>query len=524
MSKELYDSEDKASGYIDEIWQENQNNMSDMAKLWERCSAFVNGNQQYVNSNSATAQISGSNFLVSQNQDNRNQIYITNEIESIVRTLVSYMTRARPGVEVFPADDSEEAKKKAEVGETILDAKYILDGEQNHSRTAAYNALTYGTTFRKDFWDYSVGANCEIPVFDELGNEVTDPETGEVQTRVQKTGDNNVAILTPFTMGFDWSVTDWTQMPYLQEYYLMPVEWAREVFDRNEAGYTGKAPNIKEGMEIGASLTIFEQLKYATPFSYGTSTRTNTKDKTLVIETYICPNNDFPKGRMIIKAGGLTVYDSYNGGKDLGSPYFMPFQRPMWHPYSMFRYAPYIGRILGKGLVESLIPQQMRLNEINGAILTNANTMAKTDVLAIENQLKRGVLNGAGGNVYTWKWVPGQPPPMKWQGAPLPAQFFQEKQQLIDQMVREAGTNFVMQGQPPTGVTASSAISQLLENANAQQSDMMIAWEQFHEQGLINLELSVTSVCIHIMNSLIIFVLWIGMLWTWTSMDSQEKI
>jgi hypothetical protein len=320
-----------------------------------------------------------------------------------------------------------------------------------------------------------------MPVYDELGNEVIDPETGKVKVKQTKTGDSDVAILTPLSMSFDWSVTDTSEdtWPWIMESYLMPIEWIKSAFDRSEPGYTGKAKDVVEGGGIGNSLSVLEQMKYATPFTYGLGAKINTKGKALVQEMYIQPTQEFPKGRMVIKAGGLVMYDS---GQE-GSPYFFQSRQVMWHPYTMFQYSPYIGRVLGKGLVETLIPQQMRLNEINGAIIFNANTLAKVDIIAEENQLKRGVVNGMGGNIYTFRSTPSGFVPTKWPGVALPQQFFNEKQSLIDQMVRESGTNFVMQGQPPTGVTASSAIEQLLENANSQQSDMIISWEKFHERG-----------------------------------------
>jgi hypothetical protein len=125
----------------------------------------------------------------------------------------------------------------------------------------------------------------------------------------------------------------------------------------------------------------------------------------------------------------------------------------------------------------------MRLNEINGAIIHNANTLAKVDVLAVENQMKRGVMNGMGGNIYTYRMIPNAPPPQKWKGVPLPEQFFKEKDALIEQMVREAGTNLIMTGEAPKGVTAASALELLLDNSTTQHSDMSISWEKFTEEG-----------------------------------------
>lgn len=481
--KELYEDTKIAEGFIKKSFETAQSNKQMLIRLWERNAAFANGNQAIIPQASSTMQFAGSNLYASDNQALRSKAYVTNEIEPIIRTLVSYATRAQPAVDVYAPEKNEEGDSRAAIANRILDAKYYIDNEVNNSKTAAFYAFVFGTVFRKDYWDSSAGSKFQIPVYDELGNEVVDPMTGDVQTREMNSGDSKVAILTPFSIDFDWSYTDFDELPWIMESYLMPVEWGVEMFNKEEPGYTGKGEKISDGDSIGYSLQTLERLKYATPFNYGSGGQVNLKGKALFQEVYVQPSQDLPKGRLIILANGIAVYDSWNGGNDLGSPYYMPYEKTMWHPYSMFVNDMYVGRALGKSLVESILPIQIRLNEINGAILQNANTLAKVDILTPENSLKRGVLNGQGAQVYTFKPHPSGYKPEKWPGVPLPPQFFNEREMLIETMVRIAGTNMVMSGNPPKGVTAASAIEQLLDNATSQRSDFMISWEKFHEQG-----------------------------------------
>lgn len=481
--KELYEDTKVAEGFIKKSFETAQSNKQMLIRLWERNAAFANGNQAIIPQASSTMQFAGSNLYASDNQALRSKAYVTNEIEPIIRTLVSYATRAQPAVDVYAPEKNEDGDSRAAIANRILDAKYYIDNEVNNSKTAAFYAFVFGTVFRKDYWDSSAGSKFQIPVYDELGNEVIDPMTGDVQTREMNSGDSKVAILTPFSIDFDWSYTDFDELPWIMESYLMPVEWGVEMFNKEEPGYTGKGEKISDGDSIGYSLQTLERLKYATPFNYGSGGQVNLKGKALFQEVYVQPSQDLPKGRLLILANGITVYDSWNGGNDLGSPYYMPYEKTMWHPYSMFVNDLYVGRALGKSLVESILPIQIRLNEINGAILQNANTLAKVDILTPENSLKRGVLNGQGAQVYTFKPHPSGYKPEKWPGVPLPPQFFNEREMLIETMVRIAGTNMVMSGNPPKGVTAASAIEQLLDNATSQRSDFMISWEKFHEQG-----------------------------------------
>lgn len=477
--KELYSENlEMVRGAMDEFRQDDSKLKSALSVVWQRNVNFANGNQVFTSGvGNATPDPQVSPYWFQNNS--RQQIYVTNEIEPITRTLVSYMTRQKPSVTVYAAGNDYNDKSKAKVGEKVHEAKYALDAEYNNSKMSAFWALTCGTCVRKDFWDYSFGEQFDIPVYDEFGNEVIDPQTGDVMTQKEKAGGNRCAILPPFSICVDNSITDWRDQSRIIEAYLLPVETAREMFDLNLPGYTGQGAKIGEHSNAADGLAALEALKYSVPYLLNQS-QPNNKGKCLVQELHLKPNAKFPKGRLVIIAGTRIVYAS---PAELGTPYYMPYEPINWHPYSFYSYEPYIGRFWGKSMVEQLVPLQMRINEINGAILNNANTIAKPNILAVENQLKRGVMTGEGSSIYTYRLIPGAAPPSIFNGAPLPAQFFQERQSLIDEMVRIVGTNFVMQGQAPTGVTAASAIAQLLENASTQHSDMMHSWEEYHETG-----------------------------------------
>ena len=465
--KELYsDKTETAGGLLDEIYQDGDKYKSSWATQAKQCVAFANGDQT-IGTNAAPIWVD--NDPVNRNINTRINAYLGDEIQSIVRVLVSYMTRAKPSVEIFADSKDEKSKNIASIAKRVMDAKHDIDHEYENSKMAATWALVVGHIFSKDYWDPNKGLY--IPSEDGSVDE-------EGQPAMVKTGNNATAILTPMSITVDHSVLDFDEQPYIGESYVADVDWAKEAFDKDLPGYTGKASQIVENVESNGSLNILEEMKYSVPRSGG-GDRKKKKNTTLVHEWYVRPNRNWTKGRMLIKAGGVWVYDSL---KEDGSSYFMPLEEMMWHPYTMFGYEPYLGRFLYKSLVEGLIHDQVRLNEINGAILENANTLAKPNMFSVLNQLVKGVRSGHGAKHYYYKEVPSGARPYVESGTPLPSQFFEEKKMIIDHMVRKAGTNFVMQGQPPTGVSAASAIAQLLENATSQYSDLMISWEKFHEQ------------------------------------------
>lgn len=460
--KELYESSDKACDYLKEMAKEDDSFKKSWSRIAKRCVAYANGDQ----SKSGSSDNRGIESIIIGNQpvmskDNSVAGYQGNEIAPVCRTLGSFLCGNKPSATAENGSDRTEDKNIAKVSEKILEAKYDIDDEYNNSSLSAFWSMATGSVFAKDFWDSSKGD------FRTVNPATLEPE-----------GDNEVAILTPFQMINDNSITDFNKSRWVGEHYLSDVEWARDVYDREDAGYTGKAADIQEANDMSEVLKHYEDMKMAVPF-IGSKSSGKSKGKCLVKEFHIKPNATYPLGRYIIQAGGCTVYDS---PAEIGSPYFMEYSPTMWHPYTHFYWEPYVGRLLGKSLVEQLIPLQMRLNELNSAIVQNAGTLAKPNILSAKGQLEKGIWDGGGYKVYIYNNIPAVGPPQFQSGMALPAQFFNERDSITEQIVRIAGTNFVMNGGVPKGVTAAAAIQQLLENANTQQSDLSNRWHIYHEQ------------------------------------------
>lgn len=478
--KELYsDNLEKVEGAIGELWQGDQNYKSTLSKQWELNVNYYNGLQ---NINFASVMRSSDGQIIVPRSDPEGNLYISNEIGPAGRAIVSFLTRSKPSVEVFGVEDSEGSKLRAYMAEKIHEAKYDLDNEQAKSIAAAEWGFCTGTAVRKDWWDYSYGKEGEVIDYDDFGNEIIDPETGRAKTRKIGAGKNRASILPPFAIAVDPYFTSPDDISWIVEGYMAPIDWVRSSFDQDLPGYyPDNAKSVKESSSGSDTVNRVEDLKTSVSMSQSPYlSRLPSRGKTLVLEAYMEPSKTYPRGRMIVVAGGKVVYSST---PEDGSPYYMPVEPLMWHPYSFFIYEPYVGRLWGKSAVEQVLPLQMRINEINGAILRNANTMAQPYILAAENQLSRGTVRGGGARIVTFKPRPDSPPPMIVNGAPLPAQFFQEGKDLVDRIVRILGTNFVMQGQAPSGVSAAAAISQLLENANTQQSPIIQNFESFHTDG-----------------------------------------
>lgn len=468
--KELYsDNFDLVSGAIEDIFKDDLVFKSHWAKQAQKCVQFANGDL-------VSDERSGVGVNHQPPPRERKDIvaYVGSEIEPIVRTIVSYMTRSRGTVDISSLAKDNQSRNVAKIAEKIMDAKYDLDNESDQSRNAAYWSVVTGHNFSKDYWDTTLGEY--IAEINPATGEVVKDEMGAT-IYSKRAGSNSIAMLSGLSMIVDHSVLDFKKMPYVGDSYLADVEWAKEAFNIQEKGYTGRVSMIKEDNNLSDAMQILESMKFSVPYlSKGKGEKS--KGKCIIRELCLQPTREFQKGRMIVMAGSEVVYMT---DREQGSPYYMELESTEWHPYESFRYQSYIGRFLGKGLVAQLIALQTRLYAINMAILKNANTIARPRIMCTNEQIPTGTIAGDK-DIIRYKNMPSVREPYILQGAPLPAQFFNERQAIIDEMVRIAGTNFVMQGQPPTGVTAGSAIAQLLENANTQHSGMMNAWEKFHER------------------------------------------
>ncbi len=471
--KELYsDKLSDVQGACDDVFKKNLGYTSEWAKQTRKCVAFANGDQLYNFTIGSGISVNHQPPVKKDERDPKG--YVSSEIEPIVRTISSYMTRSKPGTDISSLARDDDSKNVAKIADKIMDAKYDLDQELDNSVSASFWSVVTGSVFSKDYWDMSKGQY--VAEIDANGNIVNDPKTGET-IYSEKSGNNSVSMLSGLSMILDHSVTDFRNAPYIGDMYVCDLDWAKEMFDKNLPGYTGKVNSISEDNRLADSMQILETMKFSVPY-LSKGIQDTSKGKCLIRELYLQPTKDFQKGRSLIMAGSEVVYITT---PEMGSTYYMELETTEWHPYEMFKYETYLGRLLGKGLVEQLIPLQMRLNEINKAILLNANTIARPKIMCTNEQIPNGTL-APDKAILRYAAMPGIREPYILQGAPLPEQFFKERQGIIDEMVRIAGTNFIMQGQPPTGVTAASAIAQLLENSNTQFSGIMAAWEKFHER------------------------------------------
>ena len=391
-----------------------------------------------------------------------------NEIRPLIRTLLSFATKNEPAMSCWSLNPaSSKLTDVAKVAEDVNKAKYEIDSEQLYLFEAGEIDLVCGTAFRKDYWDFSLGGF--IP--DEQG-------------RLVRSGDNAIEIYTPLQVGYDFSCKNFDKSKYVYERFVKSVEFGQinygmQRVDRSFGGNieaakaAGYYPDVTDGIVTNKNRTIPDYLMYCEQLRRGVPYTTSSLDITdgncEYTIFYVRPSAEFPQGRKIVWMDEKLVYATPENGEN---PEYLGGTPCEFHPFTMCINEEYIGRSLGKSAVELLMPIQIDSIELRALIKENEQTIAKPQLLVAENQLASEIINSKGVNAVTYKVIPGANVPTVFMGNSLPAPVYARLQNIPNEMMRILGTNGILGGDAPSGVTAASALDMLRENAGVQVAPM----------------------------------------------------
>jgi len=422
--------------------------------IWEECIRFYEGDQHiYYN------EITRRYEVIPQTKYNK---YIprptTNLILPIVQTVTAILTRHKPTAFISPNSTDSRDINAAKLAERILDAKWELDEEQIKLIKAAKILLLTGTVFRKDYWDINKGGVKQVELDGEIYN--------------VNVGDNAVEIIDPFRMMVDLQDQSW----YI-ETQVKPLYWIKQQFGKVGDGYTGLAEKVMEDRNLSLMMSLWNRLRSST--SQGlTAEAVPLRGCAIVKECYIRPTPKYPKGLLIISAGGKVLYINE-------SPYYDPKVEDSWHPYTVCKWEEVPFRYHGLSLVENLVPLQKRLNSIDSLIILNRMQMVSPQWLVPSGcGVPEGYLNGAPGLCIPYNPVGANGArPEKLPGIGLPPDVYREREDTIVRMHNIAGDNEILQGINPPGVSTATGLSMLLEQSFSKFAPFVQQWEKFIEKG-----------------------------------------
>jgi hypothetical protein len=486
---------------VENFYKSDNAQMAQLAKNWERNHLMLDGKQWlvYEGDNKTT----GGTWQ--QLKPSKANEYIprptTNFLFDNYQTLKSYLIKNKPRSSVTPNTRTHRDKQAAKIATLCVEANYERLKEVYNYEYAAANLLTYGTVFKKDFFDTSalmmakVPRMMQMPVTDPMTGmptgemketPVINPETGEPEYDLIPLGDVNTRVVEPYRMRLDPLATDLHTARWIMEVAIQPMDWVIQTYDKDpmtNLGYTGLARELQEETTLPASMQRFYQLKNSSGTrTGGTSLEGNgaaealPENSVVVKEVYEAPTSKYPKGRLIVVANGKTLYagDSPCEGPEQGD----------WHPYSECRWELLPGRFWGKGPVDDGVEIQKAINSIDAVITLTRKTMAiPQKLIPIGCGVSPGQWTGRPGQEIFYRPDPSGVGPSASPPMGVDQQVFAERAQRVEDLKSVTGAIDILKGDRPPGVTAASALNLLYEVGTGKLFPILDRWKAFVESS-----------------------------------------
>lgn len=477
---------DALANAIETFYKQDGSIKTRLSYHWERTQRFLDGDQWLVFSGDRDAGGQWNRLTVSKANE-----YIprpvTNYMFDVYQTLKSYMTKTKPRSKVIPANPrSFRDKMAAKVAELCIEANYERLHDQENYEYAAAVLLTYGSVFKKTYWDTTAGNSIEVP-----GDPIPDtihPETGEVipgdpnPVQTVQLGDVNTSIIEPFRIAIDPLATDLHTARWIMEYAIQPISWIKETYGKEGEGYTGRVDEVKEETSLSGSMRRFYQLKNSSGVKSAANLEggnaadgggTQLTNCAVVKEYYERPSADHPRGRLVVVANGVTLYagDSPIDGLEQGD----------WHPYSDCRWEIVPGRFWGKSPLDNICELQKRANSIMATIILTRKTMAVPQKLVpVGSGIEPGQWTGRPGQQLTYRAEAGVPTTIP--AAHVDPTVLRELEMVVEDMKMISGAIDILKGDRPPGVNAASALSLLYEVGTGKLFPVLDRWKRFIER------------------------------------------
>lgn len=494
------DDYDRLASAIESFYKQDGTKKTRLSYHWERNMRMLDGDQWLVFGGSGgtgmyqwnTLQVSKANEYIPRP--------VTNYLFDCYQTLKSYLTKTKPRSTVKPNTQTYQDKAAAKVAELCIEANYERLKDQENYEYAAAVLITYGTVYKKTYWDTTAGGSIDVPAPADMGNPAlpspqslpqVDPETGspieqlslpgEPQTETISLGDVNTVIKEPYCMALDPLAPDLHTARWIMEFAIQPLDWIREVYGKTGEGYTGRVDEVKPEQQLSGSMRRFYQLKNSSGVKNAATLEgvgnndTGTQqlaNAAVVKEYYEKPSSNHPRGRLVVVANGVTLYagDSPYEGPDAGD----------WHPYSECRWEIVPGRFEGKSPLDAACELQKRINSIDATIMLVRKTQAIPQKLVPAGcGIEPGQWTGRPGQQLTYRPDVGTPSTV--QAAGVDSQVFKEREQCVEDMKTITGAIDILKGDRPPGVNAASALALLYEVGTGKLFPVLDRWKRFVE-------------------------------------------
>lgn len=317
----------------------------------------------------------------------------------------------------------------------------------------------------------SIDPETGIPEIETQEIQATDPETGEPLTEEVVMADEGMEVCAPFEIVPDWNARypwEWRRYTHVRSRTLDWIgrefgsEARKSIKPESPAGIIGTMGYYQLkvlDIQMRASLTG----SYGLPYGYGgaIADMRYMEDSAVAMARYQLPNDEYKDGRLLIVAGGKVLYSgAYQHGDKLN--------------LFTFRWSVLPGSNWGFGAVRNAISLQRRYNGINTQTDMIRKTMGNPWIFADrKSQTSFDTQTSEMGHIFTYKSRPGVASPVVVPAhSASPDTAFQVTQTRAD-LDDIFGTEDVLRGTNPTGVTAGVTIEHLTEQAGERFKPMI---------------------------------------------------
>lgn len=490
ITKVTNEEPEKLASAIETFYKQDGAQKSRLSYHWERNMRMLDGDQ-WLNWGTNASGIAQWNTLQVSKANEYIPRPVTNYLFDCYQTLKSYLTKTKPRSSVRPNTQTYEDKSAAKLANLCIEANYERLKDQENYEYAASILVTYGTVFKKTYWDTGAGDSIDVPGMapmasaPEDGMEAVPPEAQaampEAPMETIPIGDVSTVVKEPYCMALDPLASDLHTSRWIMEYAIQPLEWIKETYGKTQPGYTGLADTVKSETQLSGSMRRFYQLKNSSGVRNSAvmegggnndAGSSNVGNCAVVKEYYEKPSAVHPRGRLVVVANGVTLYagESPYSGPDVGD----------WHPYSECRWEIVPGRFWGKSPLDAACDLQKRINSIDATIMLVRKTQAiPQKLLPAGCGIEPGQWTGRPGQVLTYRHEVGTPTTVA--SAGVDSQVFKEREQCLEDIKTITGAIDILKGDRPPGVTAAAALSLLYEVGTGKLFPVLDRWKRFVE-------------------------------------------
>lgn len=454
-------SEAEEVGLVDAEFKRRQDERRPYELQWRLSLAFLDGNQ-YLDIAPGVMDLVEQPILFDFMERE-----VFNHCAPNIETRISKLKKVRPILKVKQSNRDRKNLHSSRVGTQIL-----KDAEDDQRQRDRYNEeLNWmeacGTVFEKKVWNPNIGR---------LIGYAQDQQTGQQKAVCE--GDMETIVVPPQEFYPDSCYAK--DIEYLKSCIHAKAFHVDEIF---ETWGVRVAPEDMEVQKLVKSMTGQGGLGYGQGgFRFQT---VKIKDHAIVKEYSELPSKKFPKGRLIIVAGGKRLYSGplpFNVGDD-NKP-GLPFRRLICLERP--------GCFWGKTVLERMIPVQRRYNALRNRKAEYLNRCAIGQWTAEEDSIDQETFEATAGEPGAIHWHRhSSNPPRPVQNPPLPNDFDEELQALLTEFSILSGVSEVSRDSTaPAGVKSGVAIGLLQEQDNTRISNTADNIERFKLQtGKMHLRL-----------------------------------